>query len=153
MTTKHQRGNQNPYIKEEQTTKWPKEKGQKVKQRSTKHTHRTKYQVTRIPLKTGSELMCPRKVSSSCSTSCTRRVNLVTNPVISSEWVITGKCLRQVEHLHGHLWHRYSITVNQVMVPTVKPLKRWLQLNQLLFLLNHLYCIKKCGSTQSSNLF
>jgi hypothetical protein len=67
---------------------------------------------------------------------CTRRVNLVTNPVISSEWVITGKCLRQVEHLHGHLWHRYSITVNQVMVPTVKPLKRWLQLNQLLFLLH-----------------
>jgi hypothetical protein len=27
----------------------------------------------------------------------------------------TGKCLRQVEHIRGHLWHRYSITVNQVM--------------------------------------
>jgi hypothetical protein len=25
----------------------------------------------------------------------------------------TGKCLRQVEHIHDHLWHRYSITVNQ----------------------------------------
>jgi hypothetical protein len=24
----------------------------------------------------------------------------------------TGKCLRQVEHIRGHLWHRYSITVN-----------------------------------------
>jgi hypothetical protein len=23
----------------------------------------------------------------------------------------TGKCLRQVEHIRGHLWHRYSITV------------------------------------------
>jgi hypothetical protein len=31
-------GNQNPYIGEEQTPKWPKEKGQKDKQRSTRHT-------------------------------------------------------------------------------------------------------------------
>jgi hypothetical protein len=29
-------GNQNPYIKEEQTKQWPKEKVQKDKQRSTK---------------------------------------------------------------------------------------------------------------------
>ena len=29
----------------------------------------------------------------------------------------TGKCLRQVEHIRGYLWH---ITVNQVMVATVK---------------------------------
>ena len=35
-------GNQKPYIKEEQTTQWPKEKVQKDKQRSTKHTHKTK---------------------------------------------------------------------------------------------------------------
>jgi len=28
----------------------------------------------------------------------------------------TGKCLRQVEHIRGHLFHRYSITVNQVQV-------------------------------------
>jgi hypothetical protein len=35
-------GNQNPYIEEEQTTQWPKEKGQKDKQRSTKHTHKAK---------------------------------------------------------------------------------------------------------------
>ena len=44
----------NPYIKEEQTTQWPKEKLQKDKQRSTKHTHKTKDRVTRItrtPLK------------------------------------------------------------------------------------------------------
>jgi hypothetical protein len=39
-------GNQNPYIEEERTTQWPKEKGQKDKQRSTKHTHKTKDRVT-----------------------------------------------------------------------------------------------------------
>ena len=44
-------GNQNPYI-EEQTTQWSKEKVQKDKQRSTKHTHKTKDRVTRTPLKT-----------------------------------------------------------------------------------------------------
>ena len=35
-----------------------KEKGQKDKQRSTKHTHKTKDRVTGTPLKTGGELMC-----------------------------------------------------------------------------------------------
>ena len=35
-------GNQNPYIEKEQTTQWPKEKEQKYKHRSTKHTHKTK---------------------------------------------------------------------------------------------------------------
>jgi hypothetical protein len=49
-------GNQNPFIEEEQTTQWPKEKGQKDKQRSTKHTHKTKDRVTRTPLKTEGEL-------------------------------------------------------------------------------------------------
>jgi hypothetical protein len=42
----------------------------------------------------------------------------------------TGKCLRQVEHIRGHLWHRYSITVNQVMVATVQVSKWRLQINQ-----------------------
>ena len=46
---KYQRDNQNPYIKE-QTTQWPKEKVQKDKQRSTKHTYKTKDRVTRTPL-------------------------------------------------------------------------------------------------------
>ena len=44
---RYQRENQNPYIEEEQTTLWPKEKVQKDKQRSTKHTYKTKDQVTR----------------------------------------------------------------------------------------------------------
>ena len=33
-----------------QTTQWPNEKVQKDKQRSTKHTHKTKDRVTRTPL-------------------------------------------------------------------------------------------------------
>ena len=77
----------------------------KYKQRSTKHTHKTKDRVTWIPLKTGGELMCSRRVSRSCSTSGTRRVNLVTNPVISHE---RGKD-REVfttngTYIGGHLW-------------------------------------------------
>ena len=34
------------------TTQWPKENKQKDKQRSTKHTYKTKDRVTRSPLKT-----------------------------------------------------------------------------------------------------
>jgi len=58
VTLKHQksksiqRGNQNPYTEEEQTTQWPKGKVEKDKQRSTKHTYKTKGRVTRAPLKT-----------------------------------------------------------------------------------------------------
>jgi hypothetical protein len=61
-------------------------KVQKDKQRSTKHTYITKDRVTRTPLKTGGELSLSGRVTSSCSTSGTRHVNLVTNPVISREW-------------------------------------------------------------------
>jgi len=63
-----------------------KEKVQKDKQRSTKHTHKTKDWVTRTPLNTGGELGSLGRVSSSCSTSGNRRVNLVINPVIICEW-------------------------------------------------------------------
>jgi hypothetical protein len=59
---RYQRGNQNPYIEEEQTTQWSKEKVQKNKQRSTKHTYKTKDRVTLTPLKTGGELMCSGRV-------------------------------------------------------------------------------------------
>ena len=73
--------NHNPYIKEERTTQWLKGKVQKDKQRCTQHTHKTKDRLTRIPLKSGGELRCSGKESSSCSP----RVNLVTNPVINHE--------------------------------------------------------------------
>ena len=62
-----------------------KRKSTKDKQRSTKHIYKTKDRVTRTSLKTGDELMCPGRVRSSCSTSDTRRVNIVTKPVISHE--------------------------------------------------------------------
>jgi hypothetical protein len=51
MVKRYQRGYQNQYIEEEQTTQWSKEKVQKNKQRSTKHTNKTKDRVTRTPLK------------------------------------------------------------------------------------------------------
>jgi hypothetical protein len=72
-------------IEEEQTTQWSKEKVQKDKQRSTKHTYKTKNRVTRTSLKIGGELSCPERISCSCSTSGTRRVNLAINPVLSHE--------------------------------------------------------------------
>ena len=49
-------------------------------------TQKTKYYVTRTPLKTRDKLMCSERVRSSCSTSGTRVVNLVANPVTSDEW-------------------------------------------------------------------
>ena len=43
---------------------------------------------------------------------------------------MTGMRLRQMEHIRGHLWHKYSIMVNQVMVATAKRSKWWPRLNQ-----------------------
>jgi hypothetical protein len=118
----YQRGNQNPYIEEEQTKQWPTEKLQKDKQRSTKLTHKTKDRVTRTPLKPGDELSCSIRVGTYCSNSYKPG---------NKSWMRKGpKCLRQVEHIRGHLWHRYSITVNQVMMATIKCSKWWLQLYQ-----------------------
>jgi len=63
-----------------------KKKYKKNKQRSTKHAHKTKDLVTLTPLQNGGEIRCSGRIGSSCSTSDTRRVNLVTNPVISHVW-------------------------------------------------------------------
>jgi hypothetical protein len=87
---KYQRGNQNPYIEEEQTTQWPKEN----KQRSTKHTYKSNDRAPRTPPKPGGELRYSGRVSSSCSTSGTRQVNLVANPVI----LINTNTLRSTYH-------------------------------------------------------
>ena len=51
----------------------------------SKHIYKTKDRLTRTPQKTGGELRCSGTVISSFSTSDIRRVNLVTNPVISHE--------------------------------------------------------------------
>ena len=64
---------------------WTKEKIQKDRELSTKHTYKTKDRVTRTPLKTGGELKCSGRVYSSFSISGTRRVNLDTKPVVSRE--------------------------------------------------------------------
>ena len=49
--TKRQKDRQhNGQKTEEQTTQWPKEKEKKDKQRSTKHTYKTKDRVTRTSL-------------------------------------------------------------------------------------------------------
>ena len=58
-------------------------KGQKT---ISKYTYKTNNRVARTPLRPEVELRCSGRVSNSCSTSGTRRVNLVTNPVISREW-------------------------------------------------------------------
>ena len=65
---RYQKGNQNPWIEEEQTTRWPKEKLQKDKRWSTKHTHTTK---VRLTLKTSSisEMMRLCKLWAKCRTS------------------------------------------------------------------------------------
>jgi hypothetical protein len=52
---------------------------------SLRENKRLTRRVTRTPLKTEGELRCSGRVSSSCSTSDTRHVNLVKNPVIIHE--------------------------------------------------------------------
>jgi hypothetical protein len=50
----------------------------------------------------------------------------------------TGKCLRQVEHIRCHLWHRYSISINHVMVTTVR-IFEVTSSTTLLLLVDHIY--------------
>jgi hypothetical protein len=52
---RYQWGNQNPYIEEEQTKQWSKEKVQKDKQLSTIHTHK-RYQKSQVEY--GTVLTC-----------------------------------------------------------------------------------------------
>ena len=111
-------------------------KGQRTKdkkkknKRSTKHSHKTKDRVTRTPLKPGGELRCSGRVSSSCSTSGTCWITLVTTLMVSHKGGKDREVLRQVEYICDHLWYIYSVTVKQVMVATVKLSKLWFQLNQ-----------------------
>ena len=59
---RYQKGNQNPYIEEEQTTQWLREKVQKDKQRSTKHTHKTKDPFYRIEININSSNLFPKTI-------------------------------------------------------------------------------------------
>ena len=58
-------------------------------------------------LKNSGEFMLSWSVSSSCSSSGTRRATLQWQ-VINEERTISW--MQQIEHIHGHLWHRYSVT-------------------------------------------
>jgi hypothetical protein len=69
-------GNQNPYIEEEQTIQWPKEKVQRDKQRSTKHTYKTKDRATR-------NILSIKKNSSILMISVSETFSL------ESEWFLT----------------------------------------------------------------
>jgi hypothetical protein len=60
-----------------------KQKGKNTNTDPQNITHKTKDRVARTPIKTGVELRCSGRVGSYCSTSGTRRVTLVTKPVIS----------------------------------------------------------------------
>jgi hypothetical protein len=91
--------------------------------------HKTKDRVTFNPLKTAGELRCSGRISSSCSNSDTRCVNLVTNQVISHAWGKDREVLTTRGTYPRSLVRRYSITVNQVIVASIKLSKWWLQLN------------------------
>jgi hypothetical protein len=104
---RYQRSNQNPYIEEEQTTQWPKEKVQKDKQRYTKHTYTIKDRVTRTILKTGGTLRC--------SASGTRRVN---RKVFTASGAYPWSCVTYIFH-NGQPNHGGDRNIFEVMTLTL----------------------------------
>jgi len=92
-----------------------------------KHYTKNKHRAIYTPIKTGGVLRCPGRISSSCSTYGTHRVNLVANLVISNERgpdCDYDKWNRQMGHTRGHLWHRYYITwTSQIYVLSYKLLE------------------------------
>ena len=83
---RYKRVNLNAYIAEEQPTHWPKEKVQKDKQLSTKHTHKAKDLVTRIPLKTRGELRC--STLNEITTSIALKISNCVMQTLVSSWYI-----------------------------------------------------------------
>jgi hypothetical protein len=82
-------------------------------------TQKTNDGVTRTLLITWDESRCSGMVSSSCSTSDTRRVTVATNPVIHhgrKNWIEITTSV----HIYDHFVTQVFVTVNQVMVATVK---------------------------------
>jgi hypothetical protein len=96
-----------------------------AKRKRTNHdlqntTRKTKNCATRISLKKGrDEDRCSERVSSSYSTSAVVALLLLLS--LQTQWYVmneerTGLWLHQKEHICGHLWHRYYVAANQVMV-------------------------------------
>ena len=71
----------------------------------------------RQPLKNRGEFMCSGRVNCCCYISGTRRVTHCYKEV---QVMNKERAWLQTEHIRGHLWHRYSVMVNQVMVATLK---------------------------------
>jgi hypothetical protein len=71
-----------------------------------------------------------RRACRSSSTIGTRRVNLVTNPIITLEYGKDQEVLPTNGTYRWSLWHRYAITVNHDMVATTTFWKWLLQLYQ-----------------------
>ena len=75
-------------------------------------TQKTKYWATRTPLKTRGEPLCYGRVINYCFTIGTNRATSVN---FKNEERKIGLSLQQTEPIHGHLWNRYSVTVNQII--------------------------------------
>ena len=93
-------GNQNPYIEEEPTTQWPKKKD---KQRSTKHTHKTKDLVTQAPQRIGDELMCYKCIATLPHLSDTHTLYILVFDVMFSE--MKSKVIVHVGDIDGIVDH------------------------------------------------
>jgi hypothetical protein len=102
-------------------------KNRKYKQRFTKTLHIKLEMEKHEPYR---KRVCSGRIIISCSTSATRDIVIDTNPVISHEWGKDEKCVRHARYIRGHLWHSYSVAINQAMVATVKLSKWQNQLNQ-----------------------
>jgi hypothetical protein len=104
-------GNQNPYIKEEQITQWSKEKVRTDKQRSTKHTHKTKDRITRTQLKT-------IRYSKTCGSyqDFLDRGLMLTKKLPNQGFLLVKlkSSLRKFYGRHHDLVDRYGIFVSQI---------------------------------------
>ena len=92
------------------TTQWPKEKAQKDKHRSTKLYTENQKLSNANPTKTGRELRCSGRVAVPAP-----HVAPVMLLLLQTRWQVmneerTGLWLRQMKHIRGHLWHKYSVT-------------------------------------------
>ena len=74
---------------------------------------KTKDRETRTSLKVGGELGCTRRVCSSCATSCTHRVNIV------CQWLLTGWWFSPVSSLNKTDRHDITVIFLKVVLNTI----------------------------------
>jgi hypothetical protein len=83
-----------------------------------------------------SEFRCSWKVCNSCSTSDTRRITLVTNPLKSHEWGKDRGMITTNGTYRGHLWHGYFNIVHWSNMMHIILLNKILQYDHTLFWLS-----------------